>query len=488
MAELQLIETPWVDPMRALQAARGLPGRVLLDSGGEIGRLSRWSVLVARPLETVEASVGVGLAGGPVDPDPFDRLGDLHRRWRARCLPSGEDHQGFSTGEAPERGSRRTEDDDGDEALRVAAPFTGGVVGLLGYDSGRAVERLPARALDDPSLPDLWAAVYDGAIVFDRARRRAFVTSWGLVESATRPTLLRVLESARGEAALPSSATVEAPPVEISDDAGREEFLEGVRRIREEIARGEIYQANLTRRVVLEIPTDAPDADRVYERLRAMSPTPFGAYVDAGRFRLLSASPERFVRIDRDLVETRPIKGTRRRGRDDLEDAALRRELLSSSKDAAELLMIVDLERNDLGRVSRTGTVSVDELSALESYSSVFHLVATVRGRLRHGTGPEQVLRATFPGGSVTGAPKVRAMGILEDLEAHRRKFAMGSLVAWDFRGAFDSSILIRTIVMRSGEAVFNVGAGIVADSDPELEYMETVAKAAPLLAATERA
>jgi para-aminobenzoate synthetase component 1 len=182
----------------------------------------------------------------------------------------------------------------------------------------------------------------------------------------------------------------------------------------------------------------------------------------------------------------RPIR-ERRRGLTESEDAALRAELLASGKDAAELLMIVDLERNDLGRVSVAGSVQVGPFPEIERYSTVSHLVATVRGSLRAGAGPADVLRATFPGGSITGAPKIRAMEILEQLEPMRRKFAMGSLLAWDFTGRLDSSILIRSLVARSGEAVFHVGAGIVADSVPEEEYLETVAKAAPLMAALEQ-
>jgi para-aminobenzoate synthetase component 1 len=188
--------------------------------------------------------------------------------------------------------------------------------------------------------------------------------------------------------------------------------------------------------------------------VRAFSPTPFGAYVDAGSFQVLSASPERFVRIADGVVETRPIKGTRRRGRTEEEDAALRADLLASDKDAAELLMIVDLERNDLGRVARAGSVRVGPFPEIEAYSSVSHLMATVRASLRAGAGPVDVLRAVFPGGSITGAPKIRAMQILEELEPVRRKFAMGSLLAWDFAGAVDSSILIRTLVVRGGGGV----------------------------------
>jgi para-aminobenzoate synthetase component 1 len=502
-AALLRMESAWVDPFDALLAARGEPGRVLLDSGGEIGPLSRWSFLAFDPVEVVEARVGSGLAGeGPLE-DPIALLGQLRQRALGRTgenagarreervrfggdarapRVSGEDLSAgdpdFRGGASVEPGSRGSE-----------PPFTGGVIALLGYDLGRALERLPAAAQDDPALPDLWAAAYDGAIAFDRAERHVQITAWGGSARERMVALRSVLDRVRQGSGARSGLGGDAPPPGsvvgrsgTSGEDGREEFERGVREIQELILAGEIYQANLTRRVA--VPTDGEDAEAIYGRLRRLSPTPFGAFVDAGSFQILSASPERYLRIEGDAIETRPIKGTRPRGLFAADDARLRAELLASPKDLAELLMIVDLERNDLGRVSRTGTVSVDEFPEVEPYSTVWHLVATVRGRLREGAGPIDAIRASFPGGSITGAPKIRAMEILDGLEPHRRKFSMGSLLAWDLGGHLDSSILIRTITVRAGEAIYNVGCGIVADSDPALEYDETVAKGLPLVAA----
>jgi para-aminobenzoate synthetase component 1 len=466
----RVAELPWVEPLAVFRAAQGSEGLVWLDSGGAPEPPARWSVIALGPREVVEARVGAGRLV-PGSPDPFVPLQALHDRWRARVAPG-----------------------EGEGGARPDV-FTGGVIALVGYDAGRALEKIPSLAADDPSLPDLWAGVYDAALVFDRARRRAYVTGWGPEEARAERALSDLARASAGADAIAdenagAAGTIadrrggggKAAARTFDAGAGREGFLAGVARIREEIARGEIYQANLTRRIVAE--AALADAPSLYERLRAASPTPFGAYVDAGSFRLLSASPERFLRLGDGLVETCPIKGTRPRGRDPGEDEVLRGELLASEKDAAELLMIVDLERNDLGRVGETGSVAVTNFPTVEGYSTVWHLVATVRARVRAGVAPTGVLRAAFPGGSITGAPKLRAMEILESIEPARRKFSMGSLIAWDFAGSLDSSILIRTLTVHAGEAVLDVGAGIVADSSPELEYLETLAKAAPIVAA----
>jgi len=466
-------EVPWSDPVDAFRAAQGHEGLVWLDSGGDPRAPARWSVLALGPREVIEVRVGQGrLAGATAD--PFTALQDLHDRWRARLARDRDLREG-----APGAGDA----------------FTGGAIALIGYDAGRALEKMPALAADDPSLPDLWAGVYDAALVFDRAERRACVTRWGLEPTASEATLV---DLARAVAAGRKGATKNPEPfshengspdrrtrtsnTSLEAAAGRASFLAGVARIRDEIARGEIYQANLTRRISTKTPLS--EAPGLYERLRAASPTPFGAYVDAGAFRVLSASPERFLLLEDGMVETRPIKGTRPRGRHPVEDEALRAELLASAKDAAELLMIVDLERNDLGRVCETGSVEVLDYPSIEGYVNVWHLVATVRARVKAGVTPTDVLRASFPGGSITGAPKLRAMEILETLEPSRRKFSMGSLAAWGFDGRLDSSILIRTLTLRGGEAILDVGAGIVADSSPEREFEETVAKAAPIMEA----
>ena len=257
--------------------------------------------------------------------------------------------------------------------------------------------------------------------------------------------------------------------------------MRAVRRILEYIAAGDCYQVNLSQR--LSAPYSG-SAWSLYERLRAASPAPYSAFLDCGDHQVLSSSPELFLRVRGGEVETHPIKGTRPRGRTPEEDAAAAAELLSSPKDRAELLMIVDLERNDLGRVCRFGSVTVPELYRLESYANVHHLVATVRGQLRPQITPLECLRAAFPGGSITGAPKIRAMEIIEELEPVRRSLYTGAIGWVDGRGDGEWNIAIRTMVVKQGVVQFHVGGGVVADSDPQAEYEETLAKAGGMLAA----
>jgi aminodeoxychorismate synthase component I len=262
----------------------------------------------------------------------------------------------------------------------------------------------------------------------------------------------------------------------------REAYLRAVQRIRELIAAGEIYQANLCQRFSIDY---TGDEFELYRAVVRSNPAPLSAFVQSSRCALVSNSPESFLRIDNtDRITTFPIKGTRPRGATPDEDAAARRELLDSAKDRAELLMIVDLERNDLGRVCRTGTVRAPQLAQLESFPTLHHLVACVEGRLRSDADLSAVLRAAFPGGSITGAPKIRAMQVLAELEPVRRSFFTGSLFWFGDDGTTDSSILIRTLEMRQGHAWLGAGGGIVTDSDPEQEWLESNHKAAVLAAA----
>jgi para-aminobenzoate synthetase component 1 len=256
-----------------------------------------------------------------------------------------------------------------------------------------------------------------------------------------------------------------------------------VRRTIDYIAAGDIFQANISQRLSSEIATSPWT---LYRRLRAINPAPFAAYLDCGDPIIVSASPERFLRVTGRRVETRPIKGTRPRGRTPFDDRRLASELLASAKDRAEHVMIVDLERNDLGRVCKYGSVRVSELAALETYATVFHLTSTVNGRLLPGKTPVDLLRASFPGGSITGAPKVRAMEIIDELEPTTRGVYTGGIGYLSFTGDVDLNIVIRTFVITGGRAYFQVGGGIVADSDPEAEYQETLDKAKALIEALE--
>jgi aminodeoxychorismate synthase component I len=274
------------------------------------------------------------------------------------------------------------------------------------------------------------------------------------------------------------------PASRATEHGTRPGYIRAVRKVLDYIAVGDCYQVNLSHR--LSAPLEAAPW-RLYERLREVSPAPYAAFIDCGDHQVLSSSPELFLRVRAREAETRPIKGTRPRGASTEEDRALAAELLSSAKDRAELLMIVDLERNDLGRVCEYGSVHVPELFRLESYPNVHHLVASVRGRLRSEIGPLECLRALFPGGSITGAPKIRAMEIIEELEPVRRGVYTGAIGWADAHGNGEWNIAIRTMVVKDGTVYFQVGGGIVADSDPDAEYDETLAKARGMLRALEQ-
>ncbi len=341
-----------------------------------------------------------------------------------------------------------------------AYPFLGGVVGYLSYDLGRMLETLENRKAPDLEIPDIHLAVYPRIIAIDRVWGEAFVI-------APRHRI------AFEPPPIPDDLAVPADPEPI-EPLPAEAYVDTIREAKRAIFDGEIYQVNLSHRLALPIHGTPESA---YERLRSRTPSTFGGYLDAGDHRILSASPERFLRVRGRDIETRPIKGTRPRGRTPPEDRALADELRSSEKDAAENVMIVDLERNDLGKVCEFGSVHVPMLRALRSLPNVHHLESVVRGRLRPDVTIPNLIRATFPGGSITGAPKPRAMEIIERLEPHRRGVYTGALgyVSWD--RSLDWNIAIRTATVIGPTAYFAVGGGIVADSDPEAEYQETLDK-----------
>jgi para-aminobenzoate synthetase component 1 len=385
-------------------------------------------------------------------------------------------------------------------------PFQGGAAGYIGYDYGAVLERIPPTRYDDLALPDVVLGFYDWVIAWDHHRGAAWIVSLGLPgcgperEERARARLEMVAGRLAGERAGasphsggggPRSGGPAAPsyPVTSTDAAvaiglrstfTHRGYLDAVAKVREYIVAGDIFQANLSQR--FQAPLREPPF-QLYRRLRQRNPAPFAAYLGFDDVTVLSASPERFLRLDHDRqVETRPIKGTRPRGLLPMHDAALGRALAESEKDRAENVMIVDLLRNDLSRVCRPGTVRVPELFALEQHPTVHHLVSTVVGELEPAADAVDLARAAFPGGSITGAPKVRAMEIIAELEPTRRGIYCGSIGYISATGAMDSSIVIRTFVAVGGELYFQAGGGIVADSDPELEYRETLDKAAGLI------
>ena len=449
----RLPELDAVPPMDAAEAFRGLPGLALLESARP-GRRARWSYLSADPVRVLDAP-----APGP---DPFAEA----RRLVARLDP------GRPAGVLADSGP----------------PYLGGLVGYLGYDLGRALERLPAIAPDDQPLPVIRLALHDWVIAWDRLAGRAWLGGRAVDGDATR--LERRLEAVRDRlAGGPGAGPVGDGPLggfAFRSSLDRPAFEHRVEAIRAAIARGDVYQANLTRR--LETPFTG-DPWPLYRALRTGDPALFATYLDlgpapsrgsaAGPRAIVSASPEPFLSVDRSgRVETDPIKGTRPRGATPEADRALAAELLASAKDRAENVMIVDVLRNDLGRVCRPGSVRVPRLCRLERTATVQHLVSTVTGQLAPDRDAFDLLAASFPGGSITGAPKIRAMELLETLEPVRRGPYTGTALWVGPDGALGSSILIRTLVADGRRLTLHVGGGITWRSDPAAEWEETVAKA----------
>ena len=459
---------PPPDPVSITERFLGQPHLLYLDSASDPERLGRYSFVTAAPAAVIRTK---GRGGEPA----LDQARQLLARHRTDAVPG-------------------------------LPPFQGGIAGYLAYDYGAVLERLPAPRYDDLNLPDAVLALYDWVIAWDHRAQRAWIISTGIpAQGAAKAErarhrldwVLRVINGpatgASGRALATHRTNPPAPSYPLSGaDHGaaiglrssftHRGYLDAVTRVRDYIIAGDIFQANLSQR--LEAPLEE-DPWHLYRRLRDVNPAPFAAYLEFDGVYIASASPERFLQVDTGgHVETRPIKGTSPRGLSPLHDAALGRLLKDSEKDRAENLMIVDLLRNDLSRCCRPGTVRVPELFALEGYRTVHHLVSTVVGELAPGRDAADLLTAAFPGGSITGAPKVRAMEIIAELEPSRRGIYCGSIGYLSVAGAMDTSIVIRTLVAAGGRVTFSAGGGIVADSDPESEYQETLQKARALITA----
>ena len=383
-------------------------------------------------------------------------------------------------------------------------PFFGGAVGCFGYDFARRLETLPSIAADDLTVPDVQFALYDLVTAVDhRANSVQIIFCPSLDrflgearEKLYREGLDRLAEwEARLTGPAPKQEPVALEPLAFAPEQTREAYLDRVRRTQAYVAAGDIYQANLSHRFTVDIPVryrSGPDRLRyehaLYRQLRAVNPSPFSGLLRFEDFSLISSSPERLVRLRGRRAETRPIAGTRPRGSDADNDQRLVGELLASPKERAEHVMLVDLERNDLGRVCEFGSVKVDEFMAIEQYSHVSHIVSNVSGILRADASPFDLIRATFPGGTITGVPKIRCMEIIEELEPVRRGLYTGSSGYIGWNGDLDLNILIRTLVLTGTTGYLQVGAGIVADSDPAKEYEETLHKAEAFFSSFRRA
>jgi len=379
-------------------------------------------------------------------------------------------------------------------------PFWGGAVGFLSYDAGRHIERLPTWAKDDLKLPESFFIFPRVLICFAHHTGKLYLIINQLIGEDPNRSYREAMERMEevlcrmSDVAVKSSGGLQASKSGVwslesgvqngwGSNLSQQEFEDIVRRAKEYIYAGDIFQANLSQR--LEMPFTG-DPFSLYLRLREINPSPFAAYLDVGDFQIVSSSPERLICLRDGWAETRPIAGTRHRGATTIEDRELSAELLLDQKERAEHIMLVDLERNDLGRVCQWGTVEVSELMVIEKYSHVIHIVSNVRGKLRQNKDQFDLIQAMFPGGTITGCPKVRCMEIIEELEPVRRGPYTGSLGYFGFNGNMDMNILIRTIILKEGIAHIQVGAGIVADSQPTREYYETLSKAEAMLKALE--
>ncbi|MFC3690783.1 aminodeoxychorismate synthase component I [Chenggangzhangella methanolivorans] len=446
-------ELPTVDMAALAERLAGLPYVAFLDSAMPHASLGRFSYLAADPYDVLHVGAGGATLGGrAVEDDPLAAL--------AGALEA-------------QRGERHPD----------LPPFQGGAIGYIAYEYGRRLERLPAPRVDDLGVPDALLPLYDWVVACDHAAERAWLISTGAPAPAGPERDARA--KARAAAALDLlSRPVEAKPA-AAGPAGpvfrsnftRSAYVEAIARTVDYVLAGDIFQANVAQRFLADLAQDF-DPWAFYRRLRTRNAAPFAAYLAFGDMTVCSSSPERFVRVDGDRVEARPIKGTAKRWSIPHADGSASRALLDSEKDRAENVMIVDLLRNDLSRVCRPGTVEAPMLCGLETYASVHHLVSVVTGRLRDRLGVADLLNASFPGGSITGAPKLRAMEIITELEGHARGVYCGSIGWMGFSGDADFNIAIRTATIADGKAQFQAGGGVTALSDPAAEYDETLTKA----------
>lgn len=389
-------------------------------------------------------------------------------------------------------------------------PFFGGAVGYLAYDLGFILEKKIKRQVkQDLGIPDSSFAFYNTVVIIDHYKNLFYILALGwpekkghLARVLARENFKRIYRLICNHIDTISKIPQKSPLCPLNPpifpllkggikggftggkgdfNFTKQEYIHTIKRTKEYITKGDIYQLNLSQQFKAKSKMPAWE---IYSRLRRISPSCFGAYFDAGEFQIISSSPERFLRLNKDMVTTQPMKGTRPRAKNRTKDARLKNDLLRSAKDKAELMMIVDLERNDLGRVCDYSSVRVETLRQLEQYQTVFQTTATITGKLHKDKDRFDLLRACFPGGSITGCPKIRAMEIIEELEPTRRSIYTGALGYLSFSGDMDFNILIRTMMKRQDGLYFGAGGGIVADSDPEDEYQETLVKARGMIRA----
>ncbi|WP_407169249.1 aminodeoxychorismate synthase component I [Bradyrhizobium sp. ORS 111] len=445
-------ELQWIAPVTAMRCLSHRPHLTFLDSAAMHTLLGRYSYLSCEPFSTYVVENGqASYDGEPLDGDPWEVLRSLLAKYPQEHDPD-------------------------------LPPFQGGAAGFLAYDLSRTLERLPAPAIAGQHLPQSILHFYDVVVSFDHRDKRCWIVSTGWPEQDPARRAERARRRADEFAAL--LARPRSPRIVLPGTAGawrsnfsRARYIAAVQRVIELILAGDLFQANIAQRFSARV-SRLFDPLTFYSQLRSLNPAPFAALLRYGKLTIASSSPERFLKLDGRQVETRPIKGTCARSTDCVEDRRRAELLLASEKDRAENIMIVDLLRNDLSRVCLPHSVDVPALCNLESYASVHHLVSVVTGELADNQDAVALLRACFPGGSVTGAPKVRSMEIISEIEQVAREVYCGAIGFIGFNGQMDTNIAIRTVTIDDGLAVFHAGGGITAMSDPEAEYEETLAKA----------
>lgn len=452
----------WIEPVSIFPALATNDGFIWLDSSLNDPLYGRWSYMMTRPFMTFDGAGNLfRLKEGETETihegDPFDILADILQRFHSSAL---------------------------DDAM---PPFTGGAVGFFGYGLLRFTEPSAqiTRGMRTSGEGDLWVGFYDRVFAFDHERKETWLIANHDHGSDPAP-ILDDLEHTAQEAVRRDGGTMNADIIrqrelKIECHFTKESYVDAVEKVRLYIERGDILQANISRKIFAR---GSFDPVSLYLKLRTINPAPFAVYVNGGAFRILSSSPERFIQLKDGKAQTRPIKGTRPRGRDAGEDDRLRRELAASEKDIAENVMIVDLMRNDLSKVCQPFTVNVPELCAVEKFATVFHLTSTVEGKLKPGLTPVDLIRASFPPGSVTGAPKLRALEIIDEVEPDPRGVYCGSIGWIGFDGSMDMSVAIRMMVHTDDGVRLHSGGGVTYPSRPEDEYDETTVKAGALLEA----
>lgn len=417
---------------------------ILLDSSKEDERLSKYSFIGLNPFLIFELkNKKTYIDGNEIKGEPFKILENLINEYK--------------------------------NDLQDDIPLLSGAMGYITYDSGRILEELPDISEEDFNIPDMKFIFYKNIIIFDLINDKKYITDL----DGNNEKIHKILKKIDNGHKINDEIVAEKSNNIFYSNFIKEDYKSAVARLKDYIVSGDVYIANMTQRFWCNNEDDSFD---IYKKLRSINKAPFSAYLNFSDFQVISSSPERFIQVVDNKAHTRPIKGTRPRGKTHEEDEKNKLELINSEKDKAELLMVVDLERNDFSKVCKPHSVKVRENFKLEEYATVFHLVSTVEGELKEDVSSVKFIKECFPGGSITGTPKIRAMEIIEELEGLKRNIYTGSIGYFDFRGNCDFNIVIRTILKRNNKAYFGVGGGITYDSIEEDEYNETLDKAKALM------